>query len=181
MTGRGVVIAAALAGLATAGAAQQRDVAPGPAAGVLDGFRQCRAIAAAEARLACFEAATDRLERAVAVKEVTLVDKQEIRRARRSLFGFTLPRIALFGGGAGRDAPDEPEFTELNTTVTSAHMVENGRVQFQIAEGEAVWRTTDPVAFPFKPGAKVRIRQGALGNYFIAVAGERTVRGNRVR
>ena len=32
-----------------------------------------------------------------------------------------------------------------------------------------MWQTTDPLLFPPRAGTKVRIRKGALGNYFIAI------------
>jgi len=157
------------------------DAQTGPGERVLQGLRSCRAITAAEARLACFDKATAALEAAVDAKDVRIVDRQEIRKARRSLFGFTIPKVALFGGGDDGDQDDkEDAFTEINTTVASARAVENGRVEIRLVGEDAVWRTTDPMAWPPKSGAKIRIRKGTLGNYFIAVDG-RSVRGMRVR
>jgi hypothetical protein len=155
----------------------------GPGERVLQGLRDCKAIAGSEARLACFDKATAALEAAVDAKDVRIVDRQEIRKARRSLFGFTIPKVALFGGGDGdeQDAKDDEDaFTEINTTVASARSVDNGRAEIRLVGEDAVWRTTDPLAWPPKAGAKIRIRKGTLGNYFIAVDG-RSVRGMRVR
>jgi hypothetical protein len=150
--------------------------------GVLKGFSDCRAVVAADARLACFDKAAAALESAVKSKEVRIVDRQEVRKARRSLFGFTIPKLALFGGADGDETPEETaSFSEINTTVESARAVENGRVEIRLVGEEAVWRTTDPMPFPPRSGAKIRIRKGALGNYFIAIAGERSVRGMRIR
>jgi hypothetical protein len=153
---------------------------------VLEPFARCRAIPAAEARASCFDSAARGLEAAVAAKDITIVSRQDVRDTRRSLFGFTLPRVGLFSGddreapGRGdRRAPED--FQEIETTITSARTVANGRVELRIAEGEAVWVTTDPMPFPPKPGRKVRIRKGSLSNYFIAVEGERSVRGMRLR
>lgn len=148
--------------------------------GVVQSLVRCRAIQAADARLACFDAATNVIEAAVKAKDVTIVDRQDIRKARRSLFGFSVPHIPIFGGGDQDEGP-KAEFAELNTTITSVRPAANGRIELRIAEGDAVWMTTDPMPFPPKAGAKVRIRQGAMGNYFIAVSGERSVRGVRVR
>jgi hypothetical protein len=172
-----VAAAALLSCCAAVGHAQA-----GPGERVLQGLRDCRAITAAEARLACFDKATAALEAAVTAKDVRIVDRQEIRKARRSLFGFTIPKVALFGGGDG-DEPekdDEDAFTEINTTVASARAVENGRVEIRLVGEDAVWRTTDPMNWPPKAGAKIRIRKGTLGNYFMAVDG-RSVRGMRIR
>ncbi len=148
--------------------------------GVVQSLTRCRAIQAADARLACFDAATDAIETAVKAKDVTIVDRQDIRKARQSLFGFSVPHIPIFGGGDQDDGP-KTEFTELNTTIASVRQMDNGRIELRLAEGEAVWMTTDPMPFPPKVGAKIRIRQGAMGNYFIAVSGERSVRGVRIR
>jgi hypothetical protein len=150
---------------------------------VLQSFERCRTIAAAQDRADCFDAAARGLETAIKSKDVTIVDRQEVRTARRSLFGFTLPRIGLFDGG-DRDGKDEgarDEIKEIESTIASARVVANGRVELRLADGDAVWATTDPMPFPPKPGDKVRIRKGALGNYFIAIAGQRSVRGMRVR
>lgn len=154
---------------------------------VLEPFARCRALPAAEARANCFDAAARGLEAAVAAKDITIVTRQDVRDTRRSLFGFTLPRVGLFGGGdrdetgpRGNGAGQE-DFKEIESTITSARTVANGRVELRIAEGEALWVTTDPMPFPPKPGRKVRIRKGAMSNYFIAVEGERSVRGMRLR
>jgi hypothetical protein len=160
---------------------------PASSARVLRSFSSCRAITAPEARASCFDAAARSLEAAVESKDIIIVDRQEVRTARRSLFGFTLPRIGLFDGGDHDEAEDSAraprrdEFKELETTIASARSVGNGRVEIRVVEGNAVWNTTDPMPFPPKPGRKVRIRKGTMGNYFIAVEGERSVRGMRVR
>ena len=151
--------------------------------GVVDALTACRAIASDAARLACFDTAAARIDAALKAKDVTIVDRQDVQKAKRSLFGFSLPRIPLFGLGGGDDdrGSDAKAFTELNSTIASARQIANGRVELRLSDEEAVWQTTDPLLFPPKPGTKVRIRPGALGNYFIAIQGERSVRGTRVR
>lgn len=149
--------------------------------GVVQSLVRCRAISTPEARLACFDAAANSIEAAVEAKDVTIVDRQDIRKARRSLFGFSVPHLPLFGGGDRDGGPKTDEFTELNTTIASVRAVGNGRIELRLAESDAVWMTTDPMPFPPKTGAKIRIRQGAMGNYFLAISGERSVRGVRVR
>lgn len=142
-------------------------------------FDDCRAMAAPADRLACFDRAATALSTSVKAKEVQIVDKADVRKARRSLFGFTLPRINLFGSGEAESGAEE--FTEITTTVQSARAVANNRVEIRLADGnDAVWQTTDPMNFPPKTGAKIRIRKGALGNYFLSVDG-RSYRGMRTR
>ncbi|HVF95071.1 MAG TPA: hypothetical protein VM900_12225 [Sphingomonas sp.] len=162
----------------TSGAAAQGSAG----AGVVSALTACRAIAAPDARLACFDAAAARVAAAIESKEVTVVDRQDVQKARRSLFGFSLPRIPLFGlGGRDADRGEEKEFSELNTTIASARQIANGRVELRLTDEDAVWQTTDPLLFPPRAGTKMRIRKGALGNYFLAIQGERSVRGMRVR
>lgn len=176
MTGRGILASVALICCSCEGMAQQMT-----SGNVMESLARCRAIAAADTRLACFDAAATAIETAVKAQDVTIVDRQDIRTARRSLFGFSVPHIPLFGGGDRDAGPNTDDFAELNTTIAAARPMDNGRVELRLAESDAVWMTTDPMPFPPKAGAKVRIRQGAMGNYFIAISGERSVRGVRVR
>ena len=175
---RAIMVAAGLSVLATAAAGHAAEP-EGTGERVLQRFAQCRSITDPAARLDCFDKAAGALEQAVKAKEVRIVDRGDVRKARRSLFGFTLPSLKLFGGD---DADkDEPEFTEINATVASARAVENGRAEIVLADDtKAVWRTTDPLAFPPRAGAKIRIRKGALGNYFMNIDGK-SVRGMRLR
>ncbi|WP_076070080.1 hypothetical protein [Sphingomonas montana] len=181
MTFSHYVTFAVLLGMAGVAAAQPSGATPTGDA-VLQSLSRCRTLAAPDARLDCFDKATTALETAVRSKAVTIVDRQDIRNVRRSLFGFTLPRIALFDGadrGDGRSR--EPAFEELNTTIARVQPGANGRVELRLAEGDAVWSTTDPMPFPPRVGDRIRLRKGAMGNYFLAIAGQRTVRGVRVR
>lgn len=178
MTRAGIWVAAA-AGLATAGTAGSAVAQDSAGTRVLETFAQCRAITAADQRLACFDKAAGALEQAVKAKEVRILDKEDVRRTRRSLFGFTLPRVGIFGERDGDG--EKTEFNEINTTVASARQVANGRVELRLTdEPDAVWQTTESMTFPPKTGEKIRIRKGAIGSYFITVGG-RSYRGMRVR
>ncbi|WP_159982520.1 MULTISPECIES: hypothetical protein [unclassified Novosphingobium] len=179
---KGHAIAASLMVLCCTGEAEAESVT-GPV--VLEAFAHCRTLTAAQARADCFDAAARDLEAAVKNKEVTIVSRQDVRTARRSLFGFTLPRIGLFDGDQGDSnsarVAEQSDFKEIETTITSVRGTANGRVELRVAEGDALWTTTDPMPFPPKAGNKVRIRKGTMGNYFIAVEGLRSVRGMRLR
>jgi hypothetical protein len=171
----GPIVAFGIASWVASGA-----LAAGPSSSdrVLHDFGTCRTTTDAAARLACFEKTFDSFEQAVKTKEVTIVDKADMRQAKRSLFGFALPHVDLFNGGRSDPADD---FTEINTTVASAREAEHGRAEIRLAdESGAVWQTTDPMPFPPRAGDKIRIRQGTLGNYFLNTGGK-TYRGTRVR
>lgn len=151
-------------------------------AAVIDAVKACRAIAAADQRLACFDKATAALDSAIQAHDITVMDKQEVRRTRRSLFGFAVPNIPLFGGGSSGSSHDEAsaEVTELDTLVTAIRSVGYDKYDITTTEG-AVWRTTDPLDFPPKAGAKMHIKKGAIGNYFLKFDSGKAVRSSRVR
>jgi hypothetical protein len=163
---------------AAGGASAQDPAQESTADRVVRSFAGCRTIAAPDLRLSCFDKATAALEASIKAKDVRIVDRADVRKTRRSLFGLALPTIRLFGGG---EDDTEEAFTEIKSTVASARAVANNRVEIRLAEeGSAVWQTTDPMNFPPKSGAAIRIRKGTMGNYFIAVEG-RTYRGMRLR
>jgi hypothetical protein len=179
MTRTGMIgIPVALAALMAAPAAGQ--VPSGDASRrTVESFTACRSIGDDTRRLACFDKAASDLEAAVARKDVTIVDRQDIRRARRSLFGFTLPSFGFLGGGKEDPEDDAPEFKEINTTIKASRQSGIGRYEVTLDDG-AVWETTEPLSFPPRAGAKVRIRQATLGAYFLRVD-SRSVRARRVR
>lgn len=137
----------------------------------------CRDISEAAARLACFDRETGALLQSVEKKETVVLDQAEVRKTKRSLFGFTLPRLPFFGDG--KDANDAPEFQQIDTPIKSVRSIAYGRFRFTIEDG-AVWETTEGInAFP-KAGERVVIKKGVMGSYFIKFEGSRSVKGMRV-
>lgn len=143
----------------------------------LEALRACQSITADAERLACFDRAAAALSASVDKKEVVVLDQQEVKKTKRSLFGFQLPRIGLFGD-SDKDK-DEPEFTQIETTVTGARGLGYGKFSFTIEDG-AVWQTTEAGPNMPKPGDKVTIKKAALGSYFIKFGKQRAVKGMRV-
>lgn len=162
--------AAALALIAAPALAADR-----PAA--LEALRSCQAITADAERLACYDRAAAALNASVEKKEVVVLDQQDVKKTKRSLFGFTLPRIGIFGDGDKDN--DAPEFTEIETTVTRVRGLGYGKFNFTIEDG-AVWQTTEAVSMAPQPGDKVTIKRAALGSYFIKFGRSRAVKGMRV-
>ena len=168
----------ALAPILLSGTASAQSGSAGDA--IVRDFAKCRSISQAEARLACFDTTAGQIETAIQSKTLTVVDRGDIRKARRSLFGFNLPRIGLFSSDDGGQTKDA-EFVEINSTVASASAAPNGRAIIRLADDSAaVWQTTDPVNFLPKVGAPIRIRKGSMGTYFLAVD-HGSYRGLRVR
>ncbi|HEX8445231.1 MAG TPA: hypothetical protein VF649_01340 [Sphingomonas sp.] len=157
--------------------------APRPAA-IVTALTACRTESDAAKRLACYDAAAARLATATENREVVVLDRAAIQETRRSLFGFSLPRIALFGGGGGTKAEENikrEDITELQTTINRVRELGNGQYQLVLTEG-GTWQSTEAWAGARLPakGAKILIRRATLGSYFLKVEGGRAVRGMRV-
>lgn len=170
---RMTLIAALLVG-ADPVAAKERP-APSPLITAID---RCRQIPDPTQRLACYDAAAGELVKATNSGSVAVVDQNEVKKVRHSLFGFSLPKIPFFSG----DTTANEAQNQLDSTITSVRELNNGYFRIVIADNNAVWETTDDYTSfdPPKPGQKIEIVKGALGNYFLRINGQLGVRGRRV-
>lgn len=133
---------------------------------VFDRLVACRAIADSAARLACFDAQVAKLDEAAAKNEVVVVDRAEVRKARRGLFGLTLPDLGSLFKGDG----DKEEVTEIESTIRQVSQNQSGKYVFVLADG-ARWAQTDTVAMRIpKPGMAIKIRKATMGSYIANVA-----------
>lgn len=130
-------------------------------------------------RLACYDRAAAALASAARSGSVVVMDREDVRKARRSLFGFSLPRLPLF---SGNDSPEEEEAREIEATIKSARIGRDDKWTLELDTG-AMWQTTeaDKRQQTPKAGQAVKIRKGALGSYMLAVEGRRWVRAMRAR
>jgi hypothetical protein len=162
--------------IASAGIAKEKP-APEPPA-LYAKLAACRTVGDATERLACFDKASAELDAAVAKNDVYMVDKQQVQKTRRTLFGLPLPDLGLFGGD--KDDADKDAITELESTVKSASMGDGGW-RITIEEG-STWQQTDniPLALSPKPGMPVSIKKAALGSFKMSVRKQPPVRVRRV-
>jgi hypothetical protein len=139
----------------------------------------CRAVAEPAARLACFDRSVGALAESQAAGEVVITDKAAIREARRGLFGFSLPRINIFGGRG--DNNDDEDIQQIETTVVQVRHTSVGGWKLIFADGGA-WEQTDGKLLALSPkiGDKIRISRGALGSYFVNVSGQAGIKMRRV-
>lgn len=153
-----------------------KDDEPAKRAAPVQQIYDCRTIADDAARLACFDRTVAALVDAETKREVTIADKETVTKTRRGLFGFSLPRIGLFGGG------DDDELKELEAVVKSASIDRSGKYRIVMEDG-AVWQQIDTTALPRqpKPGQTVKIRAASMGSYFANVDGQRAIRMKRDR
>ena len=178
---RALIIAAVAAAPATAAFAQARAPQTVPTDAnnpLVKALEACRKIPDAAQRVACYDAASAALVNATTSGQVRVVDRNEVRRARRSLFGFSLPRLPWFSGDDSQNDPDD----RLDSTIKSAWLLKNvGRYRIVLADN-AVWETTESKLnwIAPRPGQKITILKGVLGNYFLQVDGQVGIRGRRL-
>ncbi len=176
--GMALAMLAAPAGAEDNGRASDRALAP---------LVACRPMPDPRARAACYDAALDRLQQAVAARQVVVMDREQVHEDRRAMFGFN-------GGGAparlaavkppklpkaARAAPAE-EVEQIDSTVASMTQYGYDRWTIRLATG-ALWRTTEggiPIAY--KPGTNVHIRRGIMGSYIIRIGKARPLKAMRV-
>lgn len=138
---------------------------------------RCLTLADDAARLACHDAAARRLVEAERARELVVVDKDQVRRTRRSLFGLDLGSTDPI---TGRNEPSA-RIETLDTSIQSYRPGQAGRWLMTLAEGGR-WQTTEGWSGGSEPrrGAKVTLRRGALGSYILKMDGARAVRVQRV-
>ena len=167
--------AAAVAALAIGGSAwpangkTQNDTPP-----QLARLLACRSVADPEQRLACFDRETAATSEAIARSDLVAMDRAKVRETRRSVFGFSVPKLGIFGGG------DTDEVDQIDGTITKVGWTRDG---FSVLlQDQSQWVQTDGKTLPLEPraGNKVIIKRGALGSYIMNVAGQRGVKVKRV-
>lgn len=139
----------------------------------------CRKIADAPARLACFDRESASLDAADEKNEITVLDKDAVRKTRRSLFGFSLPRLPFFDG-KDDDGQEEAGLQAIEATIASVRSLGYGKWQLELDDG-ARWSTTEAIVGRApEAGKTIEIKRGAIGSYFGKIEGRRAVRMQRV-
>lgn len=165
--------ATSLVYLSSAALAQEQ-VVPNAEATIQE-LKACRAIADTEARLACYDREVGEVIAATDAGTLQVVDQADVEETKRGLFGFTLPRIKLFGDDEGA------EMTELETTITGVRREGREAWVFTTTEG-SVWRISE-TKMGWRPpasGQKVVFKRAAMGSFFIRVNGQIGVKGRRI-
>lgn len=140
---------------------------------------ECRNQADDAARLRCYDQAVASLSAATASGAIVVVDREAVRKTRRSLFGFSLPKLPFFSGDTSQE---EEEAREVEAVIKSATNLGYDKWQIVLEDG-ATWQTTESsaqMATP-RPGRSIKIRRASMGSYMVAVDGGRSVRAMRVR
>jgi hypothetical protein len=167
-------VAVGACALIAAGAADAgKPVATGNPAQV-QRLMDCRAIAAADQRLACFDRETAAMANAIQTKDLVFVDREKARAAKRSLFGFSIPNFGGLFGGA------DDEVKQIESTIRSAGHNADGGLLITLADG-SVWSQTDdyPGLDP-RPGKKVIVKRGTFGSFWLSIPGQSGIKVKRV-
>lgn len=157
-----------------------RDVSKGES-GYVTALRQCQTKTDPAERLACYDTAVASIVSASSEGAVRVVDRKEVHETRRSLFGFALPDLDIFGKSDKDDPEQEKEFATLETTISSVRRTRDSYIL--ITAEDAEWQLDNVPArlMPPKPGHSLEIRKGALSSYFLRIDGQKGVKGRRVR
>jgi len=134
----------------------------------------CRSVADSAARLACYDSAAAALDLAVTSKDLVVLSPGDVKETRRSLFGFSLPKLPFLGD---RDQ----EETEITAKLKGARSLGYGKWRLVLEDG-AVWETTEGNRDQVIPrvGTSVKIKRGVLGSYMINIDGTRGVKAVRI-
>lgn len=137
----------------------------------------CRAISDSAGRLACFDKEVATLDAAESSQNLVVMDRDQIKKTRRSLFGLTLPNLAVFG-----DDGQAEENRAIESKIKSAWMNGNGKWNFELVDG-ARWVQTDSRNLNIEPrgGHDINIRKAALGSYLANVNKQVAIRVQRIR
>lgn len=155
------MIGIAILGLAAGSvSAQQMPKAETPK--LFEDVVNCRSIQDSAERLACYDRGVAALDTAQKSNELYIADREGMKEARRGLFGFSLPKLKIFGD------EDLGDLDELETTITAVREGPRGYI-FTLADG-ARWMQTDK-KYMDKPkvGATIKIEKAALGSYMASI------------
>jgi len=171
-----VLTMAMAAPAAAAAAAAPKSDAVQPAPPEFTRLIACQAIKDNVQRLACYDREVAGVGTANARGDLVVMNREQVRRTRRSLFGLTLPDLGVFGGG---ELPGDSNI--LETTIRGAKEDGNGKWWFNLAEG-GTWVQLDNRDFIEDPkaGQSVKIKQGALGSYIMNVNKQTGIKVHRV-
>lgn len=171
-------IAAVVIALFPVPALAQDNTTPSP----LAPLKACQTEIDTAARLACYDRVVNELLAASSAGDLQIIDREEVRKTRRGLFGFTLPDFGIFGRRDNERDREGEAFDVLNTTISRVSGSHNTGYLITTAEG-AVWQLDEipkRLLSP-KPGQPIEITKGALSAYYLRINQQVGVKGRRIR
>ncbi|OBX19142.1 hypothetical protein A9995_08360 [Erythrobacter sp. QSSC1-22B] len=139
-------------------------------------LKACRGIAVEAQRLACFDRSVGAIIAAADSGEVKVVDREDVRETRRSLFGFALPRLGIFGS-----VDDEEDISMLTSSITGVRRLPRDTYIITIAEGSKWQVNNAPLRLrPPEVGNSIVLKKASLGSFLIRIDGQIGVKGRRI-
>lgn len=135
----------------------------------------CSAVADPSERLACYDREVANMNQAQKSGDLIAMDRQQVRKTKRSLFGLSLPDLGVFGD-------DEDSNSAIETSIKSVSQTPDGKYIFTLAEGGR-WKQLDSRNFIVDPaaGQPIRIRRAAMGSYLANVNNQIAIRVRRIQ
>ncbi|MEL6529369.1 MAG: hypothetical protein AAGK01_02390 [Pseudomonadota bacterium] len=122
---------------------------------------ECRSIQDPTERLACFDREVADVFAAQESNDLVIAEREQVKEARRGLFGLNLPKIKLFSGG-----DEEDDVSEISATLADARRLGNGRFVFELEDGVRWIQTENNIGRKrFKAGDTIVIKKAALGSF----------------
>lgn len=147
----------------------------------LQSMLKCQSEKDDKVRLACFDARVAAFADAQAKGDVAVVDRADVTKTRRDLFGFKLPDFGLFGEKEQRDGARSEGVDQISAVVRSAMQNADGGWIITLEDG-ARWEQTQAMTFGRRPrtGSTVTIERAALGSYKMKIDSSPAVRARRI-
>ncbi len=166
--------------IASPAIAKDRDTSTAEVPAVYGQLAECRKIADNAARLACFDAAAAAMDKAIADKDVFMIDKAQAKKTKRSLFGLSLPNLGIFGGDEDKPGGEADTLDEITATIKSARF--NGESWTVTLDDGSTWRQIDTSVsgIDLKAGMQVTIKKASMGSYRLMYSKHKGVKVRRV-
>lgn len=138
----------------------------------------CRTVADQMQRLACYDREVAAVDAAEARKDLVVLDRQQLTKARKTLFGLTLPNLSVFG----QDAPEAEGVSHIEAKIKAVSQTPYGKWILDLQDGGR-WAQIDSKELPIDPqaGQDIKIRKGAFGSHLANVNGQVAIRVQRLR
>jgi hypothetical protein len=155
----------AAVGIAGTAVAQENKARPPVFQRMID----CRAIDDSAARLACYDREVAAVDQARASQDLVIMDRAQIRTARRTLFGLPLPSLDIFGSNKNKDggSAEPEEALKLEGTIKQVSRNANGRWILVLDDG-ARWVQSDSREMAVDPRQRIRITRIAICPFTLA-------------
>ncbi|KAA9013787.1 hypothetical protein [Sphingobium limneticum] len=168
-----------VSGLGFATQAFARNAQPMAPAKLFDDMLQCRSVADANARLACYDKQVGAIGDAQANNQVAVIDKESVRQNERERFGLATPVAPQLESPAASDRVES--LSEIKSTIVSFQQIVGDRWRLQLADGSQ-WQTLETIAFRVPvANMAVTVKKAALGTYLLRPNGWPAVRARRVK